>query len=357
MKKKLLLPIALLLLVEITSYAQTDVVEFIKAGTEDANVLMKEYLNPFALSLGDGLNSGWFNSAENHKLLGFDFTVNLSAVQIPNSAKYFDLSGFTFTGVELDPKYGSISPTVAGNEEPGAKLNILDPNNPGDTLGSFRSPPGIDMNIVPIPMAQVGIGLFPHTDVVIRYVPELSFKQQGSNEDKVHVSMYGFGLKHGFKEWIPFLKNLPFDAAVFGSFSKIKSNTGINFQLEDYGYSSEEAGYTPDENQELKIEANTVKYGLIVSKKLSVLTVFGSISNSRSSTHVDLLGRYPVVSVDDNQQLVVEDEKDPIKLRFSSSRLSYNAGLRLSLGFFNIYSSINKAEYTSYNAGLSFSFR
>ncbi len=356
MRRKIVVVLILFASVKV-GFSQSGVVDFIKAGKTDANILMEKYLDPFALSLGDGLNNAWYYTAETHKILGFGLSISTSAVMIPSSAKTFDLRSLSFSDVVVDGEYGYIAQTVAGADVEGGRLSLLDPDNPSDTIGSFRTPPGVDMDVVPVPMVQLAVGVAPHTDLLLRYVPELSFSQDGNDVEKIKVGFYGIGIKHEFKEWMPFLKELPFDAAVFTSFSKMDANTGVDFQLEDYGYSSEEAGYTPDKNQRLVIETTTLKYGLIISKKLSFITFYGSIGNSNSHTSADLLGKFPVVKKDNENGIVVEPEIDPIKLKFSSSRLSMDAGVRFKMAFFNIFGSINKAEYMSYNAGISFSFR
>ena len=77
-------------LFSLMAFSQTDVVEFLKAGKKDANTLFRAYLEPYAFALGDGLNNGWYNSAKTHKLFGFDLTVSVSAIQIPEESKTFD---------------------------------------------------------------------------------------------------------------------------------------------------------------------------------------------------------------------------------------------------------------------------
>lgn len=173
--------------------------------------LMKAYLNPFALALGDGLNNSWYYTAETHDRLGFDLSLSVSAIKITGSAKTFDISQISLSDAELDPAYGLIAPTVAGEDVEGPKLNLWNPNSPGDTIGSFRSPPGLGMDVVPVPVAQLGIGLFPHTDILLRYVPKLHFNQEGDSEENVRVGLFGIGAKHSFKDWIPGIKHLPFD--------------------------------------------------------------------------------------------------------------------------------------------------
>lgn len=82
-------------------FSQSDVVEFLKGGKADANILARAYLNPYAKALGDGLNNGWYNSAATHKLFGFDLSISVSAIQIPKSETTFDLSTLGFTRLTL----------------------------------------------------------------------------------------------------------------------------------------------------------------------------------------------------------------------------------------------------------------
>jgi hypothetical protein len=85
--KKLILLVCTIFLLQI-SYSQTNIADFLKAGEADANALIKAYLDPAAMTLGDGMNNGWYNSAATHKLYGFDFNLSLSAIQIPAQAKH-----------------------------------------------------------------------------------------------------------------------------------------------------------------------------------------------------------------------------------------------------------------------------
>ncbi|MGQ7869305.1 DUF6588 family protein [Sunxiuqinia sp. sy24] len=335
--------------------AQSDVVEFLKAGPDDAGMLIQSYMNPFAQSLGDGLNNGWYYTAETHHRLGFDFSMSVSAVKVPGSAQSFDLSQFSFNNIELADPSNSIAPTISGSDAQGPLLNLLNPLDKSQVIDQFRAPGGTEIDIVPVPVAQLSVGLLPHTDVMVRYVPELKFNLEDDSDEETKVGMFGLGVKHSFKDWIPGLKHLPFDAAVFASYSNISANTGISFMPDDLGYPNLNSDQYED--QQLDIETTTKKLGLIVSKKIAILTIFGSIGNSQSSSKVDLLGTYPVPSVTENGGVIVTDEPDPIRLRFESSNLSMDAGLRLKLAFFNIFASVNKAEYTSYNAGIALSVR
>lgn len=336
------------------SFAQTNVVEFIKAGAVDANKLFQPYLEPYAFALGDGLNNGWYNSADTHKFLGFDLAVSASAIQIPSSAKTFDLSTINFSSLSI-ASGGTIAQTIAGENTSGPTLVVED--NLGNELASFKSPAGTGVDMVPVPMAQLTVGILPNTDLSIRYVPTVNV---ALDEDDINFGMIGGGIKHNFMKSIPGLKDLPIDAALFVGYSMIDAESSLSFTPQDYGTGITSVTFTNTNDQSLRITSSSMKYGLIVSKKLGPLTVFGSISQNSSKSTVDLLGKYPVVTALSNGDLVISDEDalyDPIALEFENSNVSMDAGLRLKLAFFSIFGSVSKSQYTSVNAGISLGFR
>ena len=66
----------LVLATALTASAQSDIDNIIKGSAADANYLVKGYTAPALNSLGFGLNQGWYNTAANHKLGGFDMSVD-----------------------------------------------------------------------------------------------------------------------------------------------------------------------------------------------------------------------------------------------------------------------------------------
>lgn len=358
MKKNVIL--LLLVIVANFAYSQSNVIDFIKTGTHDAEILFENYLDPYAQALGEGLNNGWFQTAETHQFLGFDLSLNVSAVQIPASDQYFKLNGLSFEQVELvNPGDGKV-PTVAGPDEPGASLRVYrEPNNPAsEELLTFNAPGGAGLDMVPVPMAQLSFGLLPYTDVVGRYVPELEFS---NNDDDVKVGVSGIGVKHNFTGWVPFLKRLPFDASLYFTYAKVYAETGFNFTSADYNVKLDpqfvDDQFTFKDDQRLEFDTHAMKYGLILSKKVGILTVFASIGNNETETNIDVLGHYPILE-DGGDEVIIKSEKDPLMLDLgSSTNMAYNAGLRLKLSFFKLYASVNQAEYTSFNAGISLGVR
>ncbi len=351
--KRLILIVGMLVAMQ-SAFSQTDVVEFLKGGKADAEKLIQAYLEPYAFALGDGLNNGWYNSAASHKLFGLDLTVSLSGIQVPESALSFDISKLNLSNMVVESG-GNIAPTIAGKDNPGPKLLVKD--NAGNSIATFNSPNGQSMDLVPVPMAQVGFGLLPYTDIIGRYVPEKTYSY---NNDQMKLGFWGIGLKHNFLKWIPVLKQLPFDASIFASYSEVNAQSELSFTPEDYGVDNVSITFTNDEGQFLKVKTNTSKFGIIVSKKLSIFTVFAGIARSTSESTIDLVGKYPVLTKVDGGGFEITNESalvDPIALKFETNNLSMDAGLRIKLAFLSIFGSINKSEYTSYNVGLSLSIR
>lgn len=341
-------------LFSLMAHAQTDVVEFLKGGTADANSLFRAYLEPYAFALGDGLNNGWYNSAATHKLFGFDLTISVSAIQIPEQAKVFDISNLKLNNAVVQSG-GNIAPTIAGQDVAGPRMVVND--SQGNPVVSFNTPNGLELDVVPVPMAQVGFGLLPHTDVIGRYVPEMKYDNNG---DEMKLEFIGAGVKHNFMKWVPLLKELPFDASVFASYSEVNAQSELSFTPADYGENNVTVTFTNEEGQFLKVKTKTTKYGLVVSKKIWILTVFGGIGQSSSESNVDLVGKYPVITKVQGGGLVITNEDaliDPIALRFETKNISLDAGLRLKLAFLSLFGSVNKSEYTSYNVGVSLGVR
>ncbi|HET6558650.1 MAG TPA: DUF6588 family protein [Prolixibacteraceae bacterium] len=349
MKKGFLL--VLFSICSLVTFSQTNVVEFLKGGKADANTLIKAYLEPYAFALGDGLNNGWYSTAETHHLFGLDLTIGVSAIQVPDGSKIFDINKLGLTNMEVRSG-NSIAPTVAGKDAPGPLITVYDDQR--RSLVEFNSPPGTGLDLVPLPMVQLAVGLLPNTDIIGRYVPEMEYNNNG---DDMKIGLWGLGAKHNFMEWIPVLKELPFDASVFYGYSEVNGQSELSFTSENYS-SNPNITIEPvnTDDQMLELKTRTSKYGLVVSKKFTVLTVFGAIGQSTSKVDVNLLGTYPVVATAEGGGLVITQEGalvDPVQLDFETSNLSMELGARLKFTFLSLFASINKSEYTSFNAGLS----
>lgn len=341
----------------LSAFSQNNVVEFLKGGQADANKIFQAYLQPYAFALGDGLNNGWYSTAETHHLFGFDLTIGVSAVQVPDGSKSFDINALGLSRMKVESG-SSIAPNVAGEDAAGPLITVYEDDQKTKPMLQFNSPQGTGMDMVPVPMVQLGFGLLPHTDVVGRFVPEMKYDNNG---DEMKIGLWGIGLKHNFMEWIPVLSKLPFDASLFGSYSVIDGQSGLSFTTSDLSPDPDvNVEFEDMGDQMLKMKTKTSKFGLVVSKKFSILTVFGAIGKSTSKSTVDLLGTYPVVATAQGGGYEITQEgalKDPVALSFDTSNISMEAGLRIKLAIVSLFGSVSKSEYTAYNVGLSLGFR
>jgi hypothetical protein len=203
------------------SYAQVDVANFMNLGRDgikDIETLTGAYLDPFGKGMSTTLSSGWFNTAETHRMLGFDFSIGATFTTIPNIDKKFNLNDYRWNVLVWDESQypNPVSPTVAGeqNELMSAGVRL---SNQIRLDGILNMPQGANLPAVGLPIVHFGVGVYKGTDVQFRLLPPLTISDYGN------INMYGVGIKHDFKQWIPVVNKLPFDAAIAVNYSKVNS--------------------------------------------------------------------------------------------------------------------------------------
>lgn len=324
------------------SYGQIDFGSLLEGGTEDANVLLGKYLEPAFEGFGYGMNSGWYNTAKPHKLLGFDLTVTANMARVPEGAKFYtlneaDFNNITIRGAENAPNGPYQAPTVFGPNLDADDIPYLVFNEGTDDELSITAPSGlgldeaIGLRSIPVPAVQLGIGLVKGTEIKLRLIPQQTFGDPGS---QFNTSLFGIGLMHDVKQWIPGIKNLPFDLSAFVGYNKF-SNT---FEL-DY-----------DSNGDLRtgeFNVSGTTFQGIISKKLAVLTVYGGLGFITSKSDFALLGDFEIDGV----------PEDPISLEYSSGGVRANAGARLKLAVFTFHAEYALQKYSTFTAGFGISVR
>lgn len=332
------------------TFAQTesDLINFLEAGKNDASKLMGAYLNPMIEGLSYSFNGGWYHTAKAHNSLGFDFGVSANAVFLPSSKYYFTPSTLGLQNtVLIDPSTGK-APTVVGPSEQTTYQSTIDTNGDGapDQTFSFAGPEGLDFkeNIkvsgVLAPTVQLGIGIIKNTDLKIRWMPEV---ETGDSK----VKLLGFGLLHDVKQHIPGLKTLPFDLSVLVAFTKIQGTTSTEGE---FGKPQND-----QRQQLLDYRMNAWLFQALISKKISVVTFYGGIGYNTINTTSDLTGSY--VIVDDptgNNDFVM---KDPVSLKFKNNSFRVTAGVRLKLGPIYLNGDYSIQEYNTLSVGLGVAVR
>ena len=369
-----LLTISLMLLFTSSVFAQFgNLGQVLSTGKEDAEKIFEAYLSPYANGMGAGLSTGWYNTAKPHKLGGFDVTVSFNVAIIPSADQSYDANeldlGDPTNGLTVDV-VGVNSPTAAGKTSAGQELTY-NQNIPfvGDfQIASLDLPKGTGFAYTPMPMIQLGIGLVKETELNFRYSPDIEW----GNGSK--MGLWGVGLKHSIKQWIPAINKLPlFDLTLQGGYTKLKSTSVLNFQpsaYQDMGVikTGDNVLDLPGfyDNQELLLDISNITANLLVSGDFKIICIYGGVGISSSTSILQLNGNYPFPEIEPTSgQINITDETalvNPIDITIKSSDGSatkprFNAGLRLKFAVVTIHFDYTYANYSVASAGLGISFR
>jgi len=342
--------------------AQLPALDFVYGYTNDARLLLQEYMRPYANIMGANLNAGWYNTAKPHKPGGFDVTATFSIAYAPPAALSYDLN--TLSGLRAEVGGAtSIAPTAAGEMEVRPELvysAVVD--NPVSgvpetyELARITHPNGSGLKWLPMPMAQASIGLFKGTDITLRFVPEVRLSDYG------RIGLYGIGGRHSISQWIPVLKSLDFiNIAVQGGYTKLSTSAHLDMQP----IAEVPMPNPPNFNDQfLNMDVSGWTVNLIASQSIPVITVYEGIGYANSLVELALIGKYPINTIvteqgDDFGKTTYTVAEDPIEeMEFENFRnLRLNAGVRIKLGLLTIHYDFTRTLYSTHTAGVGISFR
>jgi len=357
--RKVLVSSLLLLFVSLgySLKAQDDISDIFKSGMADLNKVAEGYLAPAGNAFAAGMGSNWYNTADTHKLLGFDFRIGISGTQIPVSDQMFSLEGLENLKA-MDPNV-SQAPTFGGSAD-GVELSLMQPrylkggseenplyDNGNGVITSFTTPSGLT-RYVPSASLQLTIGLPLKNDLIVRFVPTI--KNSG-----VETSLWGIGLKNNFKELIPFFKYLPFSLSALVAYNQFDISyafptsaqvTPDKLVSEDLGYvpAAESSDYT---DQGMKMSASSLTANIIISKNFIFFTPYLGVGVIRTNFDLKMAGNYPTLGdpVDTGggeYKMQIINKIDPVS--FSSSQVMPGATLGFRLKILGIISA--HAQYT-----------
>lgn len=316
---------------------------FLRGGAKDGSTLMKYFLEPIVVGFSYGMSNSWYNTAKPHKPFGFDLTVTANLTTVPSSKEFFTFNPSEYTYVTSIGTTNQI-PTIMGPDElngSGLYFSYTDINQVQPIDGSYM-PTGlgiketIGLNVVPSPMVQLSIGTFKSTDLIIRYVPAITFGD-------FKTSVFGLGVKHDFKQWIPGLREIPMDLSILGAFSGFDNTIDM----------SDKALY--GENQEAIFNINNWTVQALVSKKLSLLTLYGAFGYSSINSSLKMSGTYIIEDIIDPANTFTLT--DPIDLSYEENSMRGTLGLRLLFGIFTIHTDYTFQKYNIASLGFGISFK
>jgi hypothetical protein len=363
--------------------AQGGVIDVLGSGIDDADKLMNAYFRPFGESFSIGLGQNWFNTAAPLKPLRFNVQLGASLVRVPSENQLFNPIDLNLTNLRA---LGNEAPTLMGQtgNGPSYELSVADPANPNqrmviDTLDGLTR--GFGLTAMLAPFAQFNIGLIKGTELSVRYVPTLDLGTVG-NDLSGSFGLWGVGVKHDIKQWIPGVKKLPFSLSGYFNYTKLNFDLGVSLagpESNSYGtYSapgdvvgfdyvsgSSAADYS---SQAITMDASSMGFGIIASKKILMFTPYASLGFQNARFSLKTAGDYAILSglaVDNNnpaQPGALREQytvfTDPINISPDAiSSLRYSAGLRFRFLIFGVHAEyFGLGDFNGFNFGLSLGF-
>jgi hypothetical protein len=181
--------------------------------------------------------------------------------------------------------------------------------------------------------------------------------------------MWGVGVKHSLKQWIPVIKMTPFfNLSVFGGYTQLKTNMNLNLQPEVYTKSPINADISasvlPYDNQKMELLVKGYTGNVIASFDFPIIAIYAGVGFSSTNSNLKLVGDYPMPSVQGTKVVVVDSNKkvDPINMEMKSmdgskTKPRLNAGVRFKFAVITLHFDYTYANYSVATAGLGLSFR
>lgn len=347
----------------------------------EINPMVDNYFKPISRALATGMGAGWTHTANVHKKLGFDLTFSGTIVMIPSSASSFNTGNigmsnkYSFTQGSLNTSDGDVvlSPTIRGKNIDAPTIHRSVANSSQELAFESIQGPGLRFGMA-IGL-QAGVGLPFGTEVMVRYVPDFSnLVNTGlstiTNIEMDNMMMWGVGIKHDIKQWIPVISKVPFleisGMLTYSKFSTGFSGDDLRFDPARFGVTNDEITNPPAastwDNQKFSIDMSSFTGSLLVGASIPVFQPFIGVGFNRAKFEGGLKGNYPVFNISANASndpltFSIQSEKDPIKITSKTTDFNFIAGARLKLGFFVFHYQFTKQEYQTHSAGVAFTFR
>ncbi|HEV8512569.1 MAG TPA: DUF6588 family protein, partial [Cyclobacteriaceae bacterium] len=103
----------------------------------------------------------------------------------------------------------------------------------------------------------------------------------------------------------------------------------------------------------LNYKFNSWVFQALISKKFSVLTLYGGVGWGTIATKVDVTGTYKITATPAG----TFDVKNPVSINLSNSSPKLTLGMRLKFGPLYLNGDYTLQKYNAVSVGLGFSFR
>jgi hypothetical protein len=316
--------------------------EVLLLAKSDANLLIKNFLEPVNEGMLFNLNNGWYHTAKTHKKFGFDITVNANASIVPSKSRSFEFIASEYQYLTLESGSSTINNAMGGKNN--SKIGVRIPEAGNVKVAQFTMPNGIGddlpFNAAPTPMIQASVGLFLDTDIAIRYLPK-------TNTNEFESNLFGFGIKHNLMQYFEPLDKLPLNISLFAGYTSMDTYYDLN-AIPDL----------PGANQEAIFNLKAYTVQALASLDFPVVTLYGGIGFENGTSELKMKGTYELsYTLEGTNTTVSETITNPINMKFNIDGVRATAGVRLNLAFFKIFADYTMHEYNTISTGIAFSFR
>jgi hypothetical protein len=325
---------------------------------------LNSYTSPMAKALTYGMSGGWYTTAETHKLFGVDLSFSGSIVPIPTEATMFSskelsLGGFSITQNGVETTVPNL-PTIAGGTAPdGVELSYSLSDN---VKADFPVFDGIDLPGAGAVAIQLGFGLPKGTDIRARFLPNMS----NIADEITKFSMWGVGIQHDVKQWIPVISHVPFlQMSLAVNYSQFNFNVEEVVSMTNETFDADLAKtLSPSvfDGQYFGMKVHNFNTDFLVGASLPIFQPYVGLGYTYGKFNAGLYGNYPEVSINTESTLsrpliVNKTIKDPIELSEKINDIHVVAGARLKLAVIVLHYQYTYQEYPMHTAGIGFTFR
>lgn len=325
-----------------------------------------EYMKPFATAMAVSLSGGWTHTAKVHSTLGFDITISGSYVKVPNSDLYFNVGDLDMPGYSFDPADGK-APTISAKNSFDPP-NIIRPFQSTDAADiEFSGVQGLGLNFGGMAAIQAGVGLPKGTELIVRFVPDISKSanrvlNEVGDVELEKTGMWGLGVKHDIKQWIPVVSKVPF-LQISGMFTYSRFYTGFagdDVRFDPARFGSDVVSSLPEstwDNQKFKLGMSSFTGNLLVGANIPVFQPYIGLGFNSAKFKAGFEGNYPIIQGTNDGVFVNEFETDPVSIDAKATNFNFQAGARLKLGFFVFHYTFTAQKYKMHSGGIAFTFR
>ncbi len=343
--------------------------DLIQGGVDDGVKLINAYILPLNRAMMTGMNNTAYTRIHHYDdNKHFNISVRTSFVSIPKADQSFDVKNLNLQNVHPEDPNHTISQTVFGDSL--STITLVSNQTTYDTTqNQFPLPPTIEekplfklntlagsgYQIMPIPYFNAAYRI-KYTNFSVGFIPWITIPKSD-----VRVVLYSLSIQQDLAMFLPFLRQKPVSISLLGGYYYFYAHANLNVQPDDVVFTMPftNHGTGPYDNQEVKINYNSIFMSGIVSYNIKNFTFFGLIGYNTGTSHVQILGNYPVYVKDPSGtgSLNLEDVTDPMNATGSYARMKFSTGFQFDfLKSFYVQANYTFANYGGFGGVVGFRF-